>query len=434
MRVYLDHAPEDAAVARDLTDFLKPWGLNAEAEDGARGFRPLGRSDVVVALLSGRSVFSTYRMMFEKRLLDAWADGRLVLVKLDHAIPPVGLRDLPAIDATFESSRRLTSWREVERAARKAINDALVADRDLVDADFVESGEPGDGDDLRLEEAPPRGTIEINQSAINEKVALPPAPPVARSPEAPSPDAPSPGKKNEAPARGEERWASHVAPRWRSLVLFVALVLIALGLMQWVFGSGEGVFRRGSMIAGVVAAGVLGLAILGVIVSMFLPAPSGKAKKAGPAAAPPARAAAADRTLPEPALNRDSTVFISYAHADADMVDRMVDVMKDGGHPVWLDKGGIAAGEGWAGEIVRAIRNARAVLVMCSPRAFESDHIKREVYLADRYGKPLLPVFIAPAQMPDDFEYFFAGVQWLELFSLPEAARPDALVAAVARV
>ena len=104
------------------------------------------------------------------------------------------------------------------------------------------------------------------------------------------------------------------------------------------------------------------------------------------------------------------------------------------GRGVWIDKGGIAAGEGWAGEIVRAIKAAGGVMVMCSSRAFESDHVKREIYLADRYRKPMLPVFLEDAQPPEDFEYFFAGVQWLELFRLPEAERAGAVERALSAV
>ena len=51
----------------------------------------------------------------EQRALDAWAQGRLVVVKLDHGIPPVGLRDLPAIDASFEAAREF-KWNEVADA------------------------------------------------------------------------------------------------------------------------------------------------------------------------------------------------------------------------------------------------------------------------------------------------------------------------------
>jgi hypothetical protein len=65
---------------------------------------------------------------------------------------------------------------------------------------------------------------------------------------------------------------------------------------------------------------------------------------------------------------------------------------------------------------------------MCSKAAFESDHVKREIYLADRYRKKLVPVFIEQAEPPEDFEYFFAGVQALKLFETPEAERPQALI------
>jgi hypothetical protein len=106
--------------------------------------------------------------------------------------------------------------------------------------------------------------------------------------------------------------------------------------------------------------------------------------------------------------------------------------VKSSGREVWIDKGGIQAGEGWAGEIVRAIKGAKSVVVMCSPQAFESDHIKREVYLADRYKKPMLPVFLEAAKMPEDFEYFFAGVQWLELFRMSETDQRAALTKALA--
>jgi hypothetical protein len=106
----------------------------------------------------------------------------------------------------------------------------------------------------------------------------------------------------------------------------------------------------------------------------------------------------------------------------------MIETARKAGHKFWLDRKGIAPGDGWAGEIVRAIRGAAGVLVMCSKAAFESDHVKREIYLADRYRKKLVPVFIERADPPEDFEYFFAGAQSLNLFETPEAERPQALL------
>jgi hypothetical protein len=46
----------------------------------------------------------------------------------------------------------------------------------------------------------------------------------------------------------------------------------------------------------------------------------------------------------------------------------------------------------------------------------------------------MAPVFLEAAQPPDDFEYFFAGVQWLELYKLSDAERPAAIGKALASV
>ena len=97
MQAFIAHANEDQAVADELRDFLKPRGIHAQCESGVRGFRPLHPSDVVIGLWSRNTLFSTYRMVMERRLLEAWSEGRLVLVKLDHQVLPVGMRDLPSI-------------------------------------------------------------------------------------------------------------------------------------------------------------------------------------------------------------------------------------------------------------------------------------------------------------------------------------------------
>src|SRR5690606_16189323 len=102
------------------------------------------------------------------------------------------------------------------------------------------------------------------------------------------------------------------------------------------------------------------------------------AKRAAPAAPPSAPAQTWETAVSEEAPPA-TTLFISYAHADNAQVEPVVKVVEASGRTVWIDKGGIQAGEGWAGEIVRGIKGSKGVLVMCSPRAFESDHIKREV-------------------------------------------------------
>ena len=119
------------------------------------------------------------------------------------------------------------------------------------------------------------------------------------------------------------------------------------------------------------------------------------------------------------------------ARRDSAVVHPICEELTAQGQRIWVDTKELQAGESWAGEIVRAIKAVNSVAVMCSPAAFESDHVKREVYLADRYKRKILPVFLEEAAIPEDFEYFFAGVQWLKLHETPPAERGKAVATAL---
>ncbi len=121
------------------------------------------------------------------------------------------------------------------------------------------------------------------------------------------------------------------------------------------------------------------------------------------------------------------SVFISYAHADAEAVYPIVDLVEASGRTVWIDRDGMKAGQGWAGMIVRAIKSSQTFCIMCSARSFASDHVRREVYLADKYRKALLPIRLDDAEMPEDIEYFLIDRQWIDIASLAEHQRTAAL-------
>ncbi|HEV7694200.1 MAG TPA: toll/interleukin-1 receptor domain-containing protein [Hyphomonadaceae bacterium] len=444
MFIYIAHAEADKADAEDLQTFLKKRGLVVNLEDGSRGFHHLQQSDVVVALWSQKSVFSTHRLQMEKRMLDAWADERLVLVKLDHGFLPVGMRDLSFIDASFANGRELAVWPQVERAAREAINRAL-----------AERAAPAP--------SPVGGASDSFGSGIS-------------GPGAPAPQAAGSRAEKKSRASGQDDQAksardiedlieieqstdyenSPAPSRWRDMAEEVDGTLrararrsmgasIFLGLMVLIVLAGGGAFialRQPTFEMTVIIGAVMALAALVFVVWLI----TGRsrhdaartairrkvARKAAKAAAPAQREqaeapAAAPAPAPPAAEPTPAALFISYSHADNAAVEPVVRAVQENGRVVWIDKTGIQTGDGWAGEIVRAIKSAKGIMVMCSKHAFESDHVKREVYLADRYKKPLSPVFIEDAKPPEDFEYFFASVQWLELWKLPEAERRAAI-------
>jgi hypothetical protein len=366
MTVFIAHAEADRDVAEQLGKFLERRGQFVELEDGARGFRHVQGADLIVALWSKNTVFSPYRLLLEKRTLEAWADEQLALVKLDHAFSPVGLRDLTAIDASFEAQRDI-AWAAIAKSAHDARTRAPQATAPAPQAASPKRADPGAGH-------------------------APPPPAAARTP--------SP-----------------------FVLLLLPLVLLAIGVGLTMLAGDKELLAQLPPNAYQMVLPAMG-AFMALILMFFVVTLLRRRQ-------PKAAQAGAPAPTGEP-------LFVSYAHADNSAVLPVVEAVQAQGRAVWLDKGasggGISAGEGWAGEIVRAIKSARGVIVMCSQHAFESDHVKREVYLADRYKKPMLPVFIEAATPPEDFEYFFASVQWLELHKTPEGDRAAAIAQALKAV
>jgi hypothetical protein len=382
MTVFVAHAPADSEAAESLEKFLERRGQFVEMDDGQTALRPVQHGDVFVLLISKDLVFAPTRLRLEQRALDAWADQRLIVVKLDHGIAPVGLRDLPAVDASFEAQREF-KWQEVANQVRETLVRARQA-----------AGAPS-----------------------------------------PAPSAPAPQKK-----RG-----GRLGVIWLLLLALPGIGALIVSGAIWLvnrIGPTPGTFndlRRGinefgvryGMPSGItewlfLAAIILTIVALALIVARFFKPRTRAAREGAPASqAEPA---------PEPETPVGEAVFVSYASANAKDVLPVIEAAKSQGRQFWIDQKGIGAGKNWAGEIVRAIKSAPGVVVMCSKAAFESDHVKREIYLADRYRKKLTPVFIEQAEPPEDFEYFFAGVQQLKLFETPEAERPQVFLSALGAI
>jgi hypothetical protein len=299
-------------------------------------------------------------LRLEQRALDAWADARLIVVRLDDGAAPVGLRDLPAISA--DGAAR-ADWKQA--------------------ADAVEAKL---GQRARQAAAPARKARGVLGALAMLALALPGL---------------------AAMAAIASIWlANRIGPApggWAELQGGVDRFGVRYGLQS---GVAEWLF-----------AAAIGLMLIVLSAALARAASRPGARRAAPSSA----------TAPAPS----GAMFVSYARANALSVLPVIEAAKHAGREFWLDQKGGAVGETWAGDLARAIRDAAGVVVMCSKAAFDSDHVKREVYLADRFRKKLVPVFIERAQPPEDFEYFFAGVESLNLFDTPEAERPLALARAL---
>ena len=71
-------------------------------------------------------------------------------------------------------------------------------------------------------------------------------------------------------------------------------------------------------------------------------------------------------------------------------------------------------GSSYHEEIVQAIENSRAVLLLFSSSANKSAHVLREVELAEQGRKPILPLRIDVSDPAGGLKYMLANKQWVE--------------------
>jgi TPR repeat protein len=105
---------------------------------------------------------------------------------------------------------------------------------------------------------------------------------------------------------------------------------------------------------------------------------------------------------------RGGLPFVSYSRADSSVVDQLVAQIEKFGYAVWMDRKDQSA-QRYAASIVGAIRKAHLVALMCSQHSVASDQVLREVYVAGDYKKPFVVFQLDSTDLPDDFLYFLSG-------------------------
>ncbi|MDP4221434.1 MAG: TIR domain-containing protein [Bacteroidota bacterium] len=109
-------------------------------------------------------------------------------------------------------------------------------------------------------------------------------------------------------------------------------------------------------------------------------------------------------------------IFISYSRKDSEHAKMLADRLRSSGASVWMDTASLAAAETWSGEIVRAIKECTALVVLLSPRSVASANVTKEVGLASEKRKIIIPIVIEKCELTDALEYALAGLHHVSLF------------------
>jgi TolB-like protein/Tfp pilus assembly protein PilF len=108
------------------------------------------------------------------------------------------------------------------------------------------------------------------------------------------------------------------------------------------------------------------------------------------------------------------TVFLSYASRDAEIANTVCRELESRGIRCWIAPRDVAPGALYADAIVRAINEAKVLLLVLSQSAIDSAHVGKEIERASSKRKRLIALRIDAAQLSPALEYFLSESQWVD--------------------
>jgi TolB-like protein/Tfp pilus assembly protein PilF len=126
-------------------------------------------------------------------------------------------------------------------------------------------------------------------------------------------------------------------------------------------------------------------------------------------------------------------VFISHASQDVAVADAVVGALERAGLNCWVAPRDVVPGALYADEIVRAINEAKIVVLVLSEQAVISPHVGKEIERASSKRRRIIALRTDSASLTRPFEYFLSESQWIDVGSGGIGAAAVKLVDAVRR-
>lgn len=109
--------------------------------------------------------------------------------------------------------------------------------------------------------------------------------------------------------------------------------------------------------------------------------------------------------------------FISYSRKDRKIAFPVFDELRASGIKIWIDERAIRGGAAWRAEIDKAIRKADVFILFLSQYSVDSNEVIRELKLAIKLDKDVLPVKLRPLKITPTIQKLIGGTQFISLTS-----------------
>jgi hypothetical protein len=115
-------------------------------------------------------------------------------------------------------------------------------------------------------------------------------------------------------------------------------------------------------------------------------------------------------------VEREPTIFFSYARTDIDVVRPVADSLRKAGIRVWLDEDSLKPGSDWMQEIEKGLAAADFIAFFISPssvRGWAQQELQVALHrqVSGEGGAVILPILLGDADVPPLLRQF----QWLDL-------------------
>ncbi|MBO9201028.1 MULTISPECIES: toll/interleukin-1 receptor domain-containing protein [Niastella] len=129
-------------------------------------------------------------------------------------------------------------------------------------------------------------------------------------------------------------------------------------------------------------------------------------------------------------LNRQK-VFISYSTHDTPYAKAICTWLEENSIPCWMAPRDIIPGTSYGEAIIRAIRQAKIMVLVFTAYANESKYVNKEVERAVSNGTIIIPVRFQNVSLCQALDFFLSAEQWLDALNPPLKKHLDKLVESV---
>ena len=123
-------------------------------------------------------------------------------------------------------------------------------------------------------------------------------------------------------------------------------------------------------------------------------------------------------------------MFVSHSSDEEALARQLVADLEGSGVQCWLASRDVGGSDDYTQQVIRAIDGCSSFVVLMTPAAMRSPHVRRELERAIGDRRPVLPVRVDGVVLDETSAYLLAGCQWVDL----STARPQPGFAAISGI